>query len=265
MAKSLDDRPENPLGGSSATPSTVKSRSRRGSGRVLSPVAKGSAPAAASVSGIGAALQAPGDDGDGSDDAATPTPSAEAFPSTATKRRPTTDDFELMCVIGMGAFGRVLQVRNKGDGKVFAMKVISKKLLRRKNSVENMVAEKEILTKVDHPFVVHMQCAFSTDSKLFLVMDYMHGGELFFHLRKSGLLLDKNAQFYVGEILLALEHLHSKGVIHRDLKPEVIAGRRPCGRSAPRGGDRSARCPPRRLTPSRRLTPPSRCLRCPPP
>ena len=122
----------------------------------------------------------------------------------------------------MGAFGRVLQVRNRVDSKVYAMKVISKKVLRRKNSVENMRAEQDILTKIKHPFIMQLQCSFSSAEKLFLVMDYMHGGELFFHLRKSGLLLDDTARFYVGEILLAIEHLHHKGIIHRDLKPENV-------------------------------------------
>ena len=150
-------------------------------------------------------------------------PGEPPLTASARKRRnATTGDFDLLCVIGMGAFGRVLQVRSKLDGQVYAMKVISKKLLRRKNSVENMVTERSILTRVDHPFVVRLQCSFSTDSKLFLVMDYMHGGELFFHLRKAGLLLNETARFYVGEILLALEHLHSKGIIHRDLKPENV-------------------------------------------
>ena len=117
----------------------------------------------------------------------------------------------------MGAFGRVLQVRNKVDKEIYAMKVISKKVLRKKNSVENMRAERDILTKVDHPFVVNLKCSFGTEKKLFLVMEYLHGGELFFHLRKQGLLLEDTARFYVGEILLALEHLHQKGIIHRDL------------------------------------------------
>jgi p70 ribosomal S6 kinase len=114
------------------------------------------------------------------------------------------------------------QVRNRVDRKVYAMKVISKKVLRRKNSVENMRAERDILTKVDHPFVVGLRCSFSTEKKLFLVMDFHVGGELFFHLRKAGLLLEATARFYVAEILLALEHLHSSGIIHRDLKPENV-------------------------------------------
>jgi serine/threonine protein kinase len=152
-----------------------------------------------------------------------PPPSGEHMQSRRRIRaNPTTDDFQLLCVIGMGAFGRVLQVRNKLDQEIYAMKVISKKVLRRKNSVENMRAERDILMKVNHPFVVGLKCSFRTEKKLFLVMEYLHGGELFFHLRKQGLLLEDTARFYVSEILLALEHLHIKGIIHRDLKPENV-------------------------------------------
>lgn len=180
-----------------------------------------SAGGAAAAAGSPYVAQSVGGDGLGS---------LASFPSAEGRRaRPhatSTSDFQLLCVIGMGAFGRVLQVRNRVDAKVYAMKVISKKVLRRKNSVENMRAEQDILTKIKHPFIMQLQCSFSSADKLFLVMDYMHGGELFFHLRKAGLLLDATARFYVGEILLALEHLHHKGIIHRDLKPENVSKKR---------------------------------------
>mmetsp|Transcript_39863 Transcript_39863/g.124624 ORF Transcript_39863/g.124624 Transcript_39863/m.124624 type:complete len:813 (-) Transcript_39863:716-3154(-) len=131
-------------------------------------------------------------------------------------------DFKVLKVIGRGGFGRVFLVRYKHTGVCYAMKVISKELLRRKNQVEIMKAERTILTKVTHPFVVGLQVSFQTDSKLFLVMDYLQGGELFFHLRKEGLLLAQTAKFYVAEIALALEFLHSVDVLHRDLKPENL-------------------------------------------
>lgn len=136
------------------------------------------------------------------------------------------EDFTPLCVIGQGAFGRVLQVRSKLDDGVYAMKVISKRMLRKKNHLSYMRAERDIMTKVDFPFVVGLKFSFQTDEKLFLVMDYLSGGELFFHLRKQGLILEDTARFYVAEMILALEHLHSKGIIHRDLKPEnVLLGR----------------------------------------
>jgi ribosomal protein S6 kinase beta len=85
-----------------------------------------------------------------------------------------------------------------------------------------MKSERDILTKMDHPFVVSLWYAFQTDSKLFLVMDFLAGGELFFHLRRRGLILEKEAKFYFAEMILAIEFLHNMGVIHRDLKPENV-------------------------------------------
>jgi len=139
------------------------------------------------------------------------------------KRYVTPKDFELLKVIGIGAFGKVLQVRNKETKMVLAMKVISKRLLRRKLSyVENVHAERDILTNIDHPFIVRMQCSFQTREKLFIIMDFLAGGELFLRLGREGVFLERTAAFYLGEIILALEHLHSRGILHRDLKPENI-------------------------------------------
>ncbi|CAM9792556.1 unnamed protein product, partial [Phaeothamnion confervicola] len=131
-------------------------------------------------------------------------------------------DFELLTVIGIGAFGKVLQVRNRFSGKIYAMKCISKEMLRRKNHVSYMQAERDIMTKVNHPFVVGLKCAFQTEQKLFLVMEFLPGGELFYHLSKGGLFLEGQARVYAAEMVLALEHLHANGIIHRDLKPENL-------------------------------------------
>lgn len=134
----------------------------------------------------------------------------------------TPKDFDLLRVIGMGSFGKVLQVRHKQTKKILAMKVISKRLLRRKSGyIENVQAERNILTKVRHPFVVTMHCSFQSKEKLFIVMDFLAGGELFLRLGREGIFLEKQAAFYLSEIILALDHLHSLGVLHRDLKPEV--------------------------------------------
>lgn len=133
-------------------------------------------------------------------------------------------DFELLKVIGMGAFGKVLQVRNRHSSKIFAMKVISKRLIKRKGSyVQNILAERNILTRIaNHPFIVTMHASFQTREKLFIIMDLMSGGELFLKLGKEGIFRERTAAFYLAEITLALEHLHSINVLHRDLKPENI-------------------------------------------
>eukprot|EP00581_Thalassiosira_minuscula_P003246 CAMPEP_0183738070 /NCGR_PEP_ID=MMETSP0737-20130205/53690_1 /TAXON_ID=385413 /ORGANISM="Thalassiosira miniscula, Strain CCMP1093" /LENGTH=693 /DNA_ID=CAMNT_0025972517 /DNA_START=53 /DNA_END=2131 /DNA_ORIENTATION=+ len=133
-------------------------------------------------------------------------------------------DFELRKVIGMGAFGKVLQVRNRHSSKIFAMKVISKRLIKRKSSyVENILAERNILSKIaNHPFIVTMHASFQTREKLFIIMDFCAGGELFLKLGREGIFRERTAAFYLAEITLALEHLHSINVLHRDLKPENI-------------------------------------------
>ena len=99
--------------------------------------------------------------------------------------------FDILTLIGEGAFGKVLLVRNKLNDKTYAMKVISKKLLKKKNHISYMKSEREILTKANHPFVVPLRFAFQTEKRLFLVMDYLSGGELFFHLRRRGVILEQ--------------------------------------------------------------------------
>lgn len=142
---------------------------------------------------------------------------------TKDKRFVAPKDFELLKVIGMGAFGKVLQVRNRKSKEILAMKVISKRLIKRKTSyVENVLAERNILTKIaNHPFIVTMHASFQTKEKLFIIMDFCAGGELFLKLGREGIFRERTAAFYLAEITLALEHLHSVNVLHRDLKPEV--------------------------------------------
>ncbi|KAL7517824.1 hypothetical protein ACHAWX_002712, partial [Stephanocyclus meneghinianus] len=156
-------------------------------------------------------------------------PPTEESPSTnqnepRDKRFVAPKDFELLKVIGMGAFGKVLQVRNRKSSQIFAMKVISKRLLQRKTSyVENVLAERNILSKIaNHPFIVTMHASFQTKEKLFIIMDFCAGGELFLKLGREGIFRERTAAFYLAEITLALEHLHSVNVLHRDLKPENI-------------------------------------------
>jgi Protein kinase domain len=108
-------------------------------------------------------------------------------------------DFELLKVIGMGSFGKVLQVRNRSTGTIHAMKIISKRLLRRKTGyVDNILVEQAIMARVRHPFVVQMHCSFQTREKLFLIMDFLAGGELFLRLGREGIFLEKTAAFYLG-------------------------------------------------------------------
>ncbi|CAG9315247.1 unnamed protein product [Blepharisma stoltei] len=125
-------------------------------------------------------------------------------------------------VIGKGGFSTVSQVRKKDTGQLYAVKTMDKEFVKGEDKVNQILTEKDIMTKVNHPFIVKMHWAFQTQKKLHLVLDFCPGGELFFHLHNLGRFTEEQAKFYFGEILLGLEHLHDNGVIYRDLKPENI-------------------------------------------
>ncbi|XP_006893470.1 PREDICTED: ribosomal protein S6 kinase beta-2 [Elephantulus edwardii] len=134
--------------------------------------------------------------------------------------------FELLRVLGKGNFGKVFQVRKvqgTNMGKIYAMKVLKKaRILRSAKDVAHTRSERNILESVKHPFIVDLAYAFQTDGKLYLILECLSGGELFMHLEREGFLLEDVASFYLAEITLALGHLHSKGIIYRDLKPENV-------------------------------------------
>lgn len=132
------------------------------------------------------------------------------------------EDFALIRVIGKGSFGKVTLVRKKTNSKIFAMKILSKAHLLKRKQVEHTKTERRVLSVVSHPFIVGLHYAFQTTSKLYFVLDYCPGGELFFHLSRKGRFDEAMARFYTAELVVALEHLHSLGVVYRDLKPENI-------------------------------------------
>lgn len=132
------------------------------------------------------------------------------------------DDFEILKVVGQGAFAKVYQVRRKGSSEIYAMKVMRKDKIVEKNHAEYMKAERDILTKVDHPFVVQLRYSFQTKYRLYLVLDFVNGGHLFFQLYHHGLFREDLARIYAAEIVSAVSHLHANGIMHRDLKPENI-------------------------------------------
>lgn len=131
-------------------------------------------------------------------------------------------DFELLRVVGQGAFGKVFQVRRKGTNVIYAMKVMKKDKIITGNHVDYMKAERDILTKIVHPFIVQLRYSFQTKSKLYLILDFINGGHLFFQLYRQGLFSEELARVYAAEIVSAVSHLHKNGIIHRDLKPENI-------------------------------------------
>lgn len=135
----------------------------------------------------------------------------------------TLADFEVLRVIGQGSFGKVFLVQKKGsDDTVYAMKVLKKDFVKQRRQIEHTRTERKVLGTVRHPFIVGMHYAFQSPQKLFFVLDYCPGGELFFWLSREKRLPEHMSRFYTSEITLALAHLHSQGVVYRDLKPENI-------------------------------------------
>lgn len=129
-------------------------------------------------------------------------------------------DFEVVCVIGKGSYGMVMQVKKLDTGEIFAMKEMSKAVMERDDLLERTKAEKSILQRINHPFIVTLHYAFQTKDKLYLVLDFLSGGELFFHLSEVGTFDVQRAKFYAAQIGHAIGHLNSLDIIYRDLKPE---------------------------------------------
>jgi serine/threonine protein kinase len=132
------------------------------------------------------------------------------------------DDFEVLKVIGRGSFGKVLKVRMKGTNQVYAMKALRKDMLVKEGMVQNALDEKKILQTVHHPFIVKLFWAFQTETRLYLVLEFLPGGELFFHLKTESTFSEGRSRQYAAEIACALHHLHCQGIVYRDLKPENI-------------------------------------------
>jgi len=138
----------------------------------------------------------------------------------------STADFELLKTLGKGGYGKVFQVRKitgSDAGKIYAMKVVKKAVIvTNQKDTEHTKAERNILEIIKHEFLVDLVYAFQTRQKLYLVLEYLPGGELFTYLEKEGIFLEDSAGFYLAEIILALSHLHRGHVLYRDLKPENI-------------------------------------------
>ena len=132
------------------------------------------------------------------------------------------NDFEIKSVIGRGSFGKVFLVVRRGTSEVYAMKSLRKDVILEYDQVESTKLEKDILLQADHPNLVGMRYVFQTPQKIFFVMRFVRGGELFMHLRQVTRFREERARFYAIQVAMALGHLHKKHIIYRDLKPENI-------------------------------------------
>ncbi|CEQ40832.1 SPOSA6832_02508, partial [Sporobolomyces salmonicolor] len=166
-----------------------------------------------------------------------------AAPPRSQARRPPPDisrkgediglslgDFDMLDTLGTGTFGKVLLARLRTSPirpaqtqvHYFAMKVLEKSTVVRLRQVEHVNSERSTLALIQHPFVVNLFCTFQDEQNLYLLLEYVQGGELFSHLRRAGRFSADVARFYIANLVLALEHLHEHDIIYRDLKPENL-------------------------------------------
>ena len=137
-------------------------------------------------------------------------------------RRISVNDFDILMVLGQGSFGKVMLVRNRDSRQIYALKTLRKEALIRRNQLEHTATERNVLQHIRSPFLTQLHFAWQTAEKLYMVMDFLQGGELFHHLQREKRFAPDYCRLLTAEITLGLEALHSLDIIYRDLKPENI-------------------------------------------
>ena len=132
------------------------------------------------------------------------------------------NNFEFCYVIGKGGFGKVWKIKHLKTNKYYALKEMSKLKIIEKKSENSINYEREILSKLNNPFIINMYYAFQDNDNLYLVMDYLKGGDLRFHLTRHIHFSEEQSRFFICNVLVALEYIHSQDIIHRDIKPENL-------------------------------------------
>ncbi|XP_043466380.1 RAC-beta serine/threonine-protein kinase B [Leptopilina heterotoma] len=141
---------------------------------------------------------------------------------TSGKKKVTLENFEFLKVLGKGTFGKVILCREKATGHLYAIKILRKEVIIRKDEVAHTLTENRVLRTTNHPFLISLKYSFQTADRLCFVMEYVNGGELFFHLSRTRIFGEERTRFYGAEIISALGYLHSQGIIYRDLKLENL-------------------------------------------
>ena len=138
------------------------------------------------------------------------------------KSKITINDFQIVKVLGTGAFGKVSLVYNEELKRYFAMKSLKKDYIKKNQQTRHTKEERKIMEKIDYPFISKLYYAFQTKKSLFMITEFMAGGEMFHHLHECGHFDENRARFYIAELVLAIDHLHKNNILYRDLKPENI-------------------------------------------
>jgi serum/glucocorticoid-regulated kinase 2 len=131
-------------------------------------------------------------------------------------------DFNIKKMIGRGTFGKVYIVEHSVDKQLYAMKCIRKDLVLENQQIENINLEKNILHSNNHPFLVRMEYVFQNDFRIYFIMQFVKGGELFKHLVQVKRFTEEQAKFFAAQVALGLSQLHSQKILYRDLKPENV-------------------------------------------
>ena len=140
-------------------------------------------------------------------------------------RRPTQlklEDFEIISQLGRGTFGRVYLAKLSTNGQLYAIKAIRKDVLIEYDQIQSVLLEKDILFSADHPFLVGMDFLFQSETRLYFVMPFVNGGELYKVFQEQKRFTEETVKFYAAQIILAIGELHAKDIMHRDLKLENI-------------------------------------------
>merc|ERR1739844_819902 len=138
------------------------------------------------------------------------------------KNKVTFENFEFLKVLGKGTFGKVILCREKATNQLYAMKILKKEVIIKKDEVEHTMTEKRVLQKTDHPFLLTLKYSFTTVDRLCLVTEYVNGGELYSHLARERQFCRESTRFYGAEIISAIDYLHTNAIIYRDLKLENL-------------------------------------------
>merc|ERR1712000_293945 len=139
------------------------------------------------------------------------------------KQKMSVNDFDLLALVGKGSFGKVMQVRKKDTGAIYAMKLLSKKHIVLNNEVEHTKAERNILEKLNHPFLMNLVYSFQTDDKLIFIMEFVNGGELFHHLQREKRFEEPRVVFYAADILTAFG-LCKQGLDKKEDRTDTFCG-----------------------------------------
>jgi serine/threonine kinase 38 len=135
---------------------------------------------------------------------------------------PQISDFEMLTIIGRGAFGEVRLVRKRDTGKIYAMKKLRKVDMVKKDQVAHVIAERDVLSQTRHDRVVKLYFSFQDVGYLYLIMEYLQGGDIMTLLMRRDVLTEAETRFYIAETALALESVHDLNYVHRDIKPDNI-------------------------------------------